>query len=170
MANPTIEVLSRTGEKQARLSPLQMQSQITAVQDLVRVTHQQLVANQIDRDALSHKTSSREEDHRFDAFFFIPDINGVAKITSVGLPDSQGTGLFLDIDYRDDNGEIKKLVQIQTAKVSEAVDDKEALWLSAYTPKQLQQIAEIVTTLNPITSETYQSYFQEPKIPAGLEM
>ena len=168
MSNPIIETLSKTGVRRERLSPLRMTSQISAVRDLVKVTHQQLVANQIDRDASSYWPKRQ---HRFDAFFYVPKINGVMSITSVGLPDAQDTsGLFLDIDYKNDEGEIKKLVGIQTVKVAEVVDKKEAVLLSGYLPRQLLQIAEIVRTANPISPETYHSYFKEPKIPAGIEM
>lgn len=168
MSNPTIETLSKTGVRQERLSPLRMMSQKSAVRDLVKVTHQQLVANQIDRDASSDWP---KRTRRFDAFFSVPDINGILKITSNGLPDAyDDNGLFLDIYYKDGDGKLKQLVGIQTAKVPEVVDKQSALWLSGYLPRQLLQIAEIVRIANPISPETYLSYFQEPKVPAGIEM
>ena len=165
MPNGIIESLSKTGVRQESLSPLRMMSQISAVRDLVKVTHQQLVANQIDRDASSYWP---KEQHKFDAFFFVPRINGVMSISSIGLPDAQVTNaLFLFINYRNDTGEMKQLVGIQTVKVPEVVDEQEALWLSDYLPRQLLQIAEIVRTANPISRETYKSYFQEPKVPVS---
>jgi len=154
----TIEVLSKTGVRREKLSSLRMTSQISAVRDLVNVTHQQLVANQIDRDVSSYWP---KEQHRFDAFFSVPRINGVISISSIGLPDAQVTNaLFLDIDYKNDKGEIKRFVRIQTVKVPEVVDKQEALWFSDYLPRQLLQIAEIVRTANPISLQTYKSYFQ----------
>lgn len=166
MSNSIIETLSRSGVRRERLSPLRTMSQLSAVRDLVKVTHQQLVANQIDRDASSYWP---ERQHRFDAFFYVPKINGVIMISSVGLPDAQDSGgLFLDIDYRNDEGEIKKLVGIQTVKVPEAVEELEALWLSGYLPRQLLQIAEIVRTASPISKEAYGSYFQKPEVPSTV--
>lgn len=169
MINLNIEGLLKRTSRERKLPPLKLNAQISAVTDLVTVTHQQLVANQIDRDASSDMPA---RDHRFDAFFSVPEFNGVMSITSNGLPDVQGGpyGLFLCIHNKNDEGKPIELVGIQTVKTPEQVGVQEAIWLSGYTPEQLKQIAEIVRTASPVTPETYKSYFQEPVVPAGIEM
>lgn len=166
MSGLPIEVVLKPGGRQERLWPLRMRAQISAVKDLITVTRQQFVANQIDTDASSDLPV---RDHRFNAYFFVPGFDGVINITSFGLPDAQDTpGLFLSINYKNEVGKIVQLVLIQTAKVPEVVGKKEALGFSKYLPKQLLRIAEIVRTANPISPETYLSYFQEPRVLARV--
>jgi len=139
-----------------------MKRQISAIKDLVTVTNQQLEANKIDTDV-------RHEDipvkyHRFEAFFFAPNIGVLICLVSAGSPTAQENhGLFLDIYHNNkEENEIKKLVEIHTAKLPEFVDEQGALKLSNYKPKQLLQIAEFVKSAIPIESKEFYSFFKGP--------
>lgn len=134
------------------LPPNFMAEQIEGVKDLVGAMHAQLEGNAIDRDVTRKDISPKF--HTYDAFFRVGD-DAVVKITSIGSPDQRSkSGLFLYI-YGKNN---EQLVGLQTAKISELVDENEALWLSRYTPKQLHELAQILRNAESISYENYQSF------------
>lgn len=146
------------------LSECQTRAQIGAVKELVTVASEKLKTNM--------KARFGYDDARydnFDAYFYVPQIDGVMSITSVRSPDAEeNSGLFIYIDYKGKEGNIKRLVGWQTAKVPQMVDKSEAEWLSKYTPEQIIQVAKLIGTANPITPETYRAYMEEAKIPEGI--
>lgn len=139
-----------------------MERQISAVRDLVTVTNQQLGANLIDMDADHGDVLIKY--HKFEAFFSVPNIDGVVHISSDGLPSAQvAHGLFLDIYCKSKKKKkTVKLVEIHTAKVPELIDEREALKLSDNKPEQLLQIAEIVKSAIPIEPNKFYSFFKGP--------
>ena len=165
MPHAAYEALSARNEMAQSFSQLEIQTRTAAISDLVRVAQVSLVANQTETTAV---LKIADKARTYEAFFSAPGL-GVINLASIGLPESPDPdGLFISINYRDDSG-IKNLIFLETTKMPEAVGEREVDLLSRFTPEQLLQIAQLISTASPISRKKYYSYFRKSKFRSGLE-
>lgn len=161
MGGITLESLRTDQQRQSELSSEAMTVQTEAVKNMVTAAHDQLMAHLIDRDA---KTNRPVSFRRYDSFFKIQDADAVMTISSVGLPSEESRhGLFVYI-YSKDQDEVNQIVGLQTAKIPSSVGEGEALWLSGYSPDQLELLASIITEAESTDEAVYQEYVNQSQL------
>ena len=153
MGGIELESLRCERPRQEELSADRMSAQIEATKKLVQAASKQLDMNALDRDGVESKRPLSIR--RFDAFFSIPETNAIMVITSVGLPNEiSRSGLLVYISRKSPKG-IDQIVRLHTAKSTKAVGKNEALWLSSYSPEQLESLANIISEAEPINKAMY---------------
>ena len=98
MSNKVVESLTKRDIKRDNLSPKIIESQLTAVRDLIQVNRDQLSTHGIETVVLSSKLKPTS---RYDAYFEFDDFRGIINLTSIGLLADRRGGLFLTIYYND---------------------------------------------------------------------
>ncbi len=91
-----------------------------------------------------------------DAFFRSDEPGFVFRIRSSGLPDDEGAhGMFLYVFVKEEGGEVREVLGLQTAKSPDAVRWEQAKMLTRFSLQQLGIIAEFVKKGTPVSKKEF---------------
>lgn len=137
---------------QRPLSGESLSEQKRALQGLVSAMREHIVQHGVDVELI--KGVPREA-RRYAAYFKIPGEDAVLAINSNGpVENEKDFGLTLSLSTRDEN-----ILRFQTPNTRKLVSDKDALYLSGYTVKDLVDLTTLVQTGEPITPAAYKAFF-----------
>ncbi len=140
----------------------ELNEQKQALKGLVSAMRAQIVQHGVDVELIN---GVPREARRYAVFLKVPGRDAVLVINSNGLIENEKDfGLTISVTSKISQGDTVKIdpiLSFQTPNARGLVSEKDAIYLSGYTPKQLSDLAMLIETGEPISREAYKAFFQK---------